>query len=242
MEILLSKVAGGVLAPAEESVNCERRRRARGSRSCLGRARPGLTQPLALHYIALMETCPVCDTPHAHGALECATCGRVFFAAADLAVAAARLPELETTQLAAPGLAVPAEVVPGLEVTSFSDISARAAPPGDAVAGLETTGLSTPVGAVAVELDPDLERTVAEPVGEPSGWEVACPNCGAVGQARGLYCDKCGTRLQRPADGEDLPMASGVALDDDGPKMCKACGAMRIRNGLCMDCGAPVRA
>lgn len=188
-----------------------------------------------------METCPVCETPHAPGALECANCGRVFFAAADQAVAAARLPELETTALATPGGAVVADAVPGLEVTSFADVSARPAPAGDAVVGLETTA-STPVGAVAVDVPPDLERTVGEPVGEPSGWEVSCPNCGATGQARGLYCDKCGTRLSRPAEEDDIPMVAGEALDEDTPKSCKACGAMRIRNGLCLDCGAPVRA
>lgn len=201
----------------------------------------GLTQPLTPHYIASMETCPVCDAPHAPGALECANCGRVFFAAADAAVAEARLPELETTALAAPGMAVSADAVPGLEVTSFAEVSARPAPAGEAVVGLETTA-SSPVGAVAVELDPDLERTVSEPVGEPSGWEVSCPNCGATGQARGLYCNACGTRLSRPPDQDDIPMIEGVALDEDAPKRCKACGAMRVRDGLCLDCGSPVRA
>jgi hypothetical protein len=173
-----------------------------------------------------METCPVCDAPHAPGALECANCGRVFFAAADAAVAEARLPELETTALAAPGMAVPADAVPGLEVTSFAEVSARPAPAGEAVVGLETTA-SSPVGAVAVE---------------PSGWEVSCPNCGATGQARGLYCNACGTRLSRPPDEDDIPMIEGVALDEDAPKRCKACGAMRVRDGLCLDCGSPVRA
>lgn len=189
-----------------------------------------------------MEKCPVCETPQPRGALECATCGRVFFAAADAAVAAASLPELEPTMLAEPQLAVAADVVPGLEVTSFAEQSARAAPPGEAVVGLETTGLPTPVGAVAVEVPPDLERTVQAPVGgPPSGYEVICQNCGATGQAEGLYCDRCGTRLSRPPPEDDLPMIDGIALDDETSTMCKACGARRVSNGRCLDCGNAVR-
>ncbi len=189
-----------------------------------------------------MEPCPVCDTPHAQGALECATCGRVFFAAADRAVAEARLPELEPTALVASKIAVPPEVVPGLEVTSFAELSAVAAPGGEAVPGLETTGLPAPVGAVAIDIPPDLERTVQEPVGgDASGWEVVCQNCGATGQAAGIYCDQCGTRLSRPPDPDDIPMVIGVALDEDGPTMCKACGARRIVEGRCLDCGVSVR-
>jgi hypothetical protein len=139
-------------------------------------------------------------------------------------------------------IAVPADAVPGLEVTSFAALSAVPAPAGELVVGLEPTGLPTPVGAVANDVTPDLERTVQEPVGgDPSGFEVVCQNCGATGQATGIYCDKCGTRLSRPPDPDDIPMVVGVALDEDAPTMCKACGARRIVDGRCLDCGVSVR-
>ncbi len=184
-----------------------------------------------------MEPCPVCDAPHPPGALECAVCGRVFATAA-AAIAAARLPELEPTALVAPGLAVAPEIVPGLEVTSLGAFSAAPVAP-EVVPGLETTVLAVPSGAIALEAFPDLERTIQDPVGGPSPRVVYCPGCGATGQAAGVFCDRCGTKLSRPQEFEDLPFAAVRAVEESsGP--CRACGARRIVGGVCSDCGVPV--
>ncbi|MHB8418645.1 MAG: hypothetical protein ACYDCL_11245 [Myxococcales bacterium] len=185
-----------------------------------------------------MEPCPVCETPHPPGALECVTCGRVFAAAA-AAIAAARLPELEPTALVTAAVAVPPELVPGLEVTSLGDAAAVPLAP-QVVPGLETTMLPAPASAVAVESLPDLERTVQDPVGGPSPRVVICRGCGATGQAQGLYCDRCGMRLSRPPPEDLLTPVEGEPLEEGAATQCRACGARRIVNGICADCGVPV--
>ena len=202
--------------------------------SCNARDRGGQASERCATFLP-MEPCPVCDAPQPPGALECAVCGKVFTAAENAIAAAPRLPELEPTALVARGIAVPPDVVPGLEVTSLGVPAAVPIAP-EAVPGLETTQLPVPAGAIAVDAVPDLERTVQDPVGGPSPRVVYCPGCGATGQAAGVFCDRCGTKLSRPPEDDGLELVEGEAFDEDaGP--CRSCGARRIVNGVCTDCG-----
>ena len=181
-----------------------------------------------------MEPCPVCETPHPPGALECAICGRVF-AAGEAAAAAGTLEGLEPTHNG-PLPAVPTEILPGLEVTSLAT-PALAAVPATLLPDLETTQLPVPAGAIAVDVPPDLERTLHDPVGGPSATgPVICRGCGAVGQETGYFCDRCGRRLPR------VRIAEAELVDDGLPgevAPCRACGARRIVAGVCTDCGIP---
>ncbi len=184
-----------------------------------------------------MEPCPVCEAPHPTGALECATCGKIFTAAADAAIAASRLPEREPTARVAVNISVPPETTPGLEVTSYGELTAAAPVVPELVPGLEPTEQSVPAGAIALEAVPDLERTVQDPVGGPSSRVVFCRGCGATGQAEGVFCDRCGTRLSRPPPEGEPQEIEVMASAEEAPSICRACGCRVFAEGVCTDCG-----
>ncbi|MHB1845108.1 MAG: hypothetical protein ACYCWW_09775 [Deltaproteobacteria bacterium] len=178
------------------------------------------------------NACPVCEAPRAQGVLECANCGRLFEAAAEAAVAAARLPELEPTLLAEPGLAVSPEAVQGLEATSLDDGAPALAP--EPFLELEATA-SAPVALVGGDATPAREPT-AQAVQEPRTipGELRCRYCGTVGQRQGLFCDRCGMRLPKLRDAEEAAAARPAA---EAPASCRACGCRRFAEGRCVDCG-----
>ena len=177
-----------------------------------------------------MESCPVCETPHPPAALECAVCGRIF-AAAEVAIAAAALPELEPTLLASSAVG-PIESLAELEATSFE--GAPPPSPADRLMELEPTQLASGPDLPS-EPPVDLEPTAQVPLDAPTAQgELRCRACGAVGQAKGLFCDACGMRLPRLRDEPSAAPAGASA-----GAACRACGARRFLVGLCADCGTP---
>ena len=178
-----------------------------------------------------MDACPVCETPRPPGALECPTCGRIFEKAAEAALAELRLPDLEPTMVADPGLLAPQETVPGLETTALELGAAVAAV--EPVPDLEATA-AAPVAVGVVERPADLEPTAQAPA-EPKSQlgESRCRYCGNSGQPAGLFCDRCGMRLPRlreePTAAAGAPVPEGVA--------CRACGCRRFVEGRRADCG-----
>lgn len=178
-----------------------------------------------------MELCPICETPRPPGALECPTCGREWPPPPGVD-AFPTLPELEPTLLD-PKIAVPVETVEGLEpsAVALGDVPVETFPE------LEQH-MAGPVPDATLETLSDLEPTLAEdvPVETGSPKPPTCRYCGTVGQARGLFCDRCGMRLSRPdgAPGETFQEA------DTSGRSCPACGARRFARGLCVDCGTPL--
>jgi hypothetical protein len=178
-----------------------------------------------------MELCPVCETPQPPGTLECPTCGRERPAPPGVD-AFPKLAELEPT-LADPSLAVTVETVDGLEPSAqpIGEV------PVERVPDLEGH-MQAPVAAEGLEPMPDLEPTLAEevPAIAATPGPLRCRYCGAEGQQRGLFCDRCGMRLARPVVSLDpVPV-----VEEGEGRSCRACGARRFAHGLCIDCGTPL--
>lgn len=192
-----------------------------------------------------MRTCPVCEHSQPTGD-ECEVCGHR--EAGPLGTAEASgippLPGLEPTQYeaAAPAAAEASAItaLPGLEPTRYEDgLHEDGAPaPSEASSGAAVPGLepsrADPVGAVAVDPVPDIERHLAEPLPEdldlPRGGPTVCRYCRTPAGANDKFCGRCGMRLSRfePAR---------VAAEERGELVCPDCGAMG-QGPRCRRCGA----
>ena len=181
--------------------------------------------------------CPVCETANSNEAAECANCGKLLFADADLVddVApidglevtlhdplesvtppVAPLPELEGTQLARKDLQVSVEVVPGVERTQIE------ADPGAVL--FWSGGVDLDTGR-----EPDDGQRTPAPVDNG-----LCPWCNAP--ATGAVCDNCGRRRSRYT----VPVATAAVVQAQGDDvLCPACFA-RVPPGVrCVECGVP---
>ncbi|HEU4384556.1 MAG TPA: hypothetical protein VFR85_13800 [Anaeromyxobacteraceae bacterium] len=178
-----------------------------------------------------MVVCPVCEHQQAAGD-ECQVCGK---------------------KLSGPGVVpLPAEALPGLELTALGGVEAPPAPP---IPGLEPTHHQPAAGGAAATLDleptlappvevqpqalPDLEPTEAEPI--PGDGPTArpatlvCRYCRTENPPTEASCVRCGMRL--PIwDGPAVPLGEGA------PALvrCPACGTLNAGD-LCTGCGVLVR-
>ncbi|HUJ27419.1 MAG TPA: hypothetical protein VLW85_15450 [Myxococcales bacterium] len=177
--------------------------------------------------------CPLCETENRGDALECANCGKQLASEADVLDDVAPLPgleqtlqdavdvptqvmaDLETTQLASPGLQVDVVPTPGVEHTEIEQ---------DPEAPLNWVA-----GQVAIDSGRELDREPRTPAPEDTG---VCPWCNAP--ATGLVCDNCGRRRSRysaPRGAEAQPAGDSV--------LCPACFARVAPGPRCGECGVP---
>lgn len=174
-----------------------------------------------------MPACPVCETPHAPGALDCDTCGHIFHMAA-VEASVVPLEGFEPTLEAS--VAVTASLDPDLEPTAQAPV---AAVPTEIVEGFEATiGPSAP--ELAGEDTPGLEPTRATDEDLPSALpsQIRCRYCGSEGQKEGRFCDTCGMRLPRLADDGGGPAGDGIL-----EVICQSCGSRLFADRRCLGCG-----
>jgi len=185
----------------------------------------GVKRQSLLGWLA-MEVCPVCETPHAREALECATCGHIFHPAA-VEESVVALAELEPTRAA--DLPVPLDVTPGLEPTRLD--APTGAVPTASVEGLEPT-LASPM-QVPVEPTPGLEpnRLAEEEFPSIFAADVTCPSCGEISAGEESFCAKCGMHLPR------VGFAPEPAESVEPELICGSCGGRSFAGGRCLRCG-----
>jgi hypothetical protein len=186
--------------------------------------------------------CPVCETQNRDGAVECATCGHAFRAAAAAAVGdVARLDGLEeTVRDQEESAAGPVRTIPELESTQVArrDIKAEA----QFVPGVEHTRIEVDPnatslwgGGVELDLGRELDDGVRTPAPEDTG---VCPWCSAPSQGAAL-CDNCGRRRSRYLQPPAAAAAPAARAREEDNVMCPACFA-RVRPGpRCVECGVP---
>jgi hypothetical protein len=184
--------------------------------------------------------CLVCEAENLDDAAECASCGKVLrVAGADLlAGEAPRMDGLESTQLSDVDLAVPSELLPGIERTQVLDSGAPSQWTGGDLA-LERTMLEVDPSAVSswtgvVELDRGREED-AGPRTPVAAESANCPWCGVP--SLGAVCDSCGRRKSRytrpPASADARSAVGGETVS------CPSCFARVPQGERCSDCGLP---
>jgi hypothetical protein len=185
-----------------------------------------------------MTPCPVCETPNAVGARECATCGRALVVAAPIEVAAGGFPEIERGRIDGSAIPTVAEVMPELDLGRSAAVNVAA----DVTPDLDL-GRAPAVNA-AVEVTPDMERTavsVKEWTPLTSG-PVACRACGAPQtDLSSIFCANCGRRLPVIAAVEGVVLTETDAAPAVDRVRCFSCGGKVRPAELCSDCGMPLR-
>jgi hypothetical protein len=184
-----------------------------------------------------MIICPVCEHQQAQGA-ECEVCGKKLTETVAVAVAVARMPDLEQTQLAGGRAPVQTAAIPDLELTrqqSTPEVYVQPVPELD-------TGRSAAAGNVVVApvQDMDTGRAVADwaRTAAPSG-PVVCRYCRGV-QETGAVCDRCGMRL--PKVRQEHPEAASARAADGERARCRQCHTPGHAGRACVTCGTLVPA
>jgi ribosomal protein L32 len=185
-----------------------------------------------------MIICPVCEHQQAQG-VECDMCGKRFTAVGTPAVAVARLPELEQTQLAGGRAPVATASIPDLELTrqrSSPDVAVQPVPE------LETTRRAS-AGNVMVAPLQELDTGRAPMVGAKTAMPttIVCRYCRNV-QANGAICERCGMRLPRPRMENPAARAPGQLPEVGAWVTCPKCHAHMRAGRACTDCGTPIPA
>ena len=175
-----------------------------------------------------MAVCPLCEHTQP-GGTECEACGRPLTAGSPSPGAFPPLEGLEPT-LVAPADA-PAELVPGLEVTSYAPVGA---PPAEIVPDLEPTPAApadVPVAPLR-GVDRGLEG-LPDDAPTPFPTLVVCRYCRTEATLGERICARCGMRLPALA----LVPTPSVA-EEAQPRMC-SCGTP-VRGSRCASCGARI--
>lgn len=186
-----------------------------------------------------MIICPVCEHQQAQGT-ECEVCGKKLIATAPVAVAVARLPELEQTQLAGGRAPVQTAAIPDLELTArqpVRDIAVQPVPELD-------TGRSAAAGNVMVAPIQDMDTGRAMSDGTrtaaPTG-PIVCRYCRTV-QESGAVCDRCGMRLPKARLTQPEASASSGQARAGERTSCPRCHTPGYAGRACVTCGTLVPA
>ena len=189
--------------------------------------------------LAVMIICPVCEHQQAQGT-ECEVCGKKLFTTAPVAVAVARLPELEQTQLAGGRAPVQTAAIPDLELTAQQPVQNIAVQP---VPELDT-GRSAAVGNIMVApiQDVDTGRAVSDGMktAAPTG-PVVCRYCRNV-QDIGAVCDRCGMRLPKARLTQPEASASTQRVQAGERTTCPKCHTPGHAGRACVTCSTMIPA
>ncbi|WP_375773290.1 hypothetical protein NR798_21220 [Archangium gephyra] len=184
-----------------------------------------------------MIICPMCEHQQAQGT-ECEVCGKKLFTTAPVAVAVARLPDLEQTQLAGGRAPVQTAAIPDLELTAQQPVQYVAAQPMPEM----DTGRSAAAGNVMVApiQDMDTGRALSDGMktAAPTG-PVVCRYCRNV-QDIGAVCDRCGMRLPKARLAQ--PEAATRAARSGERTACPKCHTPGYAGRACVTCSTLIPA
>ncbi|MCY1078926.1 hypothetical protein [Archangium lansingense] len=186
-----------------------------------------------------MIICPVCEHQQAQGT-ECEVCGKKLFTTAPVAVAVARLPELEQTQLAGGRAPVQTAAIPDLELTAQQPVQNVAVQP---VPELDT-GRAAAAGNVMVapmqEMDTGRAISDGTRTAVPSG-PVVCRYCRNV-QDIGNVCDRCGMRLPKVRLTQPEASAASGRVQAGARTTCPKCHTPGYAGRACVTCSTVIPA
>lgn len=189
--------------------------------------------------LPVMIICPVCEHQQAQGT-ECEVCGKKLFTTAPVAVAVARLAELEQTQLAGGRAPVQTAAIPDLELTAQQPVQHVAVQP---VPELDT-GRSAAAGNVMVApiQDMDTGRAVSDGLktAAPTG-PVVCRYCRNV-QDIGAVCDRCGMRLPKARQTQPVASAASQLVQAGERTACPKCHTPGYAGRACVTCSTMIPA